>query len=757
MTMLGRTNARRLALLTSVAICGLTCTGSVIAATPDQPADNGTAVAAAPDAKQDGTINEIVVTARKRSENIQDVPATVNVIGAVQLAQTHAVQLTDIGAYVPGLQIDSQGTPGLATISIRGIAPLSSTATTGTYIDESPLGSSTGTGQRPGAQALDLLPYDVERIEVLEGPQGTLYGANSLGGLVKYVLTTPHLYDTDAEIGGDIEGISGAHEPGGGARAMINSALIEGKLGIIASGAFENTPGYIDNANTGQKGQNGVQEQTGRVTLLYKPTDDLSIKLTGLYQHINADGNSLIALNPVTLQPLHGDLTDNNLLPNTFTRDLKYVSAEVNWDLEWATLLSASSFSDDEDVQTIDYTRQFGEIFQLLAGAPADNRVRFPVDLDLQKYTQEFRLSSPIGGVIEWMTGVYLDYEKGTDSQLLYDETADGTPVAGQNPGVVIGTPSTYREYAAFGNVTYHFTDRFDITGGVRFAENVQDFGQVFNNSVLGPGSDISDHSSEGVWTYSVNPRFHITQDIMAYARIASGYQPGGPNVSLPGQGVPPSVASSTLENYEIGLKSSFWDRRATLNVSAFDLEWNGIQVNATTPSGITYSANGGTATSRGFQADGVVSPVDGLQIGGQVTYTEAIFTEPVPSLGALSGTSIPLIPRWAGAITADYSQPLYADWKGHIGVGLRLVGDRFSSGPAAANQFKTPAYQALDLNMDVSNDRYTVRLFAKNLSDERGYLTDTSITSALTGQSVQVEGAIIQPRTIGMAIDVKL
>jgi iron complex outermembrane receptor protein len=739
--MIGRTNARRLALLASVAVCA-----SVGASA---------AVAAATDAAQSGALSEVVVTARKRSENVQDVPATVNVVGASQLAQAHVTQLADIGAYVPGLQIDSAGTPGLTTVSIRGIAPLSSTATVGTYIDETPLGSSSGTGQRPGAQSLDLLPYDVQRIEVLEGPQGTLYGANSLGGLIKYVLTTPNLDKSEVRLGADALGISGASQIGGGGRMMVNAPLIDGKLGIIASGAFENTPGYIDNVATGEKDQNKLQQQSLRLALLYKPTDDLSIKLGGLYQRINADGGSVVGLDPVTLKPIGGDLTDNNVVPYTFQRRLTYYSAEVNLDLHWANLLSATSYSDDFDLQTIDYTRQFGDIFNLLTGAPADNRVRFPAALDLKKYTQELRLSSPSGNKIEWIVGGYVTYENGTDSQNLYDETDTNAPVAGQYPAVIIGAPTIYREYAGFGTVTYHFTDRFDLTGGVRYAENVQDFRQVFNNSVLGPASDLSGHSSEGVFTYSVNPRFHVTEDIMAYARVASGYQPGGPNLSLPG--VPPTVASSTLENYEVGLKSTFWDRRALLNLDVFDLEWNGIQVNATTPSGITYTANGGTARSRGFQADGSVSPASGLQFGGQVTYTDAVFTEAVPSLEALSGSRIPMIPHWAGAITADYSLPLSADWNAHIGVGLRLVDNRFASGPTSAVQFKVPAYQALDLNMDLSNDRYTVRLFAKNLADTRGYLSDISLTSALTGQAVQVEGAIIQPRTIGISVDLKL
>jgi len=739
--MIDRTNARRLALFASVTFCAsLTL---------------GIAAAAADEASPRSTVSEVVVTARKRSERVQDVPATVNVIGAAQLEQTHVTQLTDIGAYVPGLQIDSQGTPGLTQISIRGIAPLSSGATVGTYIDEAPVGATSGTAQRSGAQSLDLLPYDVDRIEILEGPQGTLYGANSLGGLIKYVLTTPHLDQTEVRMGADAMGISGSGELGGGGRLMINTPLIDGKLGIIASGAIEQTPGFIDNSTTGQKDQNGVEQASLRFAMLYQPTNNLSIKLGALYQYIDAKGNSTVALNPTTLRPISGGLADNDALPNTFERQLFHYSAEINLDLHWAKLLSATSYSDDRDIQTIDYTPETGELFYLAGGAPADNVVRFPSNLDLQKYTQEFRLTSTNGQRLEWLVGAYITYEKGTDSQIIYDETATGAPVPGLYPALVAELPSIYREYAGFGSATYHFSDRFDLTAGVRYAENVQDFSQITSNSVLGPAADIPGHSSQGVATYNVSPSFHVTKDIMAYARVASGYQAGGPNEALPG--VPPSVAASTLENYEIGLKSDFWERRATFNVAAFDLEWSDIQLNAVTQTGIDYTANGGAARSRGVEADGVVNPVHGLQLGAEATYTDATFTESAPDVGVLSGARIPYIPQWAGALTADYRRALNADWYAHVGVGLRLVGTRYSVGPASADQFKTPGYQALDANMDLSNARYTIRLYIKNLTDERAYLTDSAETNALTGQLMQVEGAIIQPRTIGLSLDVKL
>ena len=189
-------------------------------------------------------------------------------MGGPEITEFHVTQLTDIGAYVPGLQVDSAARPDRPS-SASEASPPGSNATVATYIDDTPIGSSSF-HDRGASYGLDLLPYDVQRIEVLEGPQGTLYGANALGGLIKYVLTQPSLTKTDIRFGGDVEGISGSDSAGGGARAMINTPLVEDKLGFLASYAFENTPGYIDNTQTGQKDQNGVVQESGRLALLWQ-------------------------------------------------------------------------------------------------------------------------------------------------------------------------------------------------------------------------------------------------------------------------------------------------------------------------------------------------------------------------------------------------------------------------------------------------------------------------------------------------------
>lgn len=721
-------------------------------------------------AGNESQVTEVIVTAQKRTENVQNVPSAVSVVGAQELTDRHVTRLSDIGDYVPGLRIDSAGgTPGQTTISIRGITPIGTSATVGTYVDDIPLGGSS-LYSSANSLSLDLLPYDVSRIEVLRGPQGTLYGASTMGGLLKYSLVTPSLDKLEERVGAEVLGVTGAGDPGGGVRASINAPVIKGKLGVLASYAFQDTPGYIDDAQTGQDNQNGVRQQSGRLGLLWKPQDNIRVNLGALYQQIDSDGNGTVALSPATRDPVFGGLKDANFLAQPFRKEISLLYGTVNWDFGWATLTSATSYDDTRTKTTLDTSRTYGVLLPLFVGggnpaitAALPNGVSpFDIQLKLQKYTQEFRLASPAGQRIEWLIGGFFTYEKSTFQQTvgLQDPTGGvqavlGVPFStlGLSTLAVAQLPSIYREYAGFGDLTLHVTDRFDLAGGLRYASNNQSFRQISSGALLPPGSTPG-YSSEDVVTYSFSPSYRIAPDILSYIRIASGYQPGGPNVALPG--VPPTVGSDTLTNYEIGLKSKFWGRRATLNVDAFYIDWKDIQVGGTTAQGLAFLANGGTAKSQGFEAEGSVTPIQGLNLSGTFAYTYSVLTENVPALGGLDGARLPNVPRFSGSLQASYSHRVYADWVGRIGGGVRLQGSRYSDVSSSPRAFRLPAYGALDLNADVSNGRYTVRLFAKNLTDERVYTTFNPTLNGATGQIVQIEGAVLQPRTIGVSVDAK-
>jgi len=701
------------------------------------------------------TLEEITVTAQKRTENLQSVPATVSVVGTDALNELHATQLTDIGAYVPGLQVDSFGAPGQTILSIRGISPISANATVGSYIDDTPIGS-TGFHDRGGSYALDLLPYDVRQIEVLSGPQGTLYGANALGGLIKYDLTTPSLNSSEFRVGGTLFGIDHSSGVGSGFRGYANTPLIPGTLGMIASVGQERTPGFIDNSATGRKDQNADLQRSARLGLLWQISDEASLKVNGLYANTSSDGVATVALDPVTLKPLTGDLTDNNLRPNTYDNTLWYFAATLNWKLPFADFVSATSWSKKSDrfIQEATYTYQ--PLLPLLGG-PADGTVDFPLYISAKRFSQELRLSSNTQGPIDWLAGLYYDYEKGTNTQFLRTFDASGASLAslGIDPIFAAALPTIYREYSAFANLTWHATNRLDFGGGIRYARNVQGFSQIIEpGSPILPASNVPGKSAEGVTTWLGRANFEFTDDIMGYGLVSTGYQAGGPNTSLPG--VPPSVSSSKLTNYELGLKTTLLDGRAILNLSAFDLEWKKIQVPGSLPSGISYIANGGGARSRGVQVESTIKLAQGLELRANGSYTDAKLTDDAPTAFGFKGDRLPLVPQVAGSLRLDYQHPAFADWNYHAGTGLRYSGRRYSVGLFALDGLPTAAYTALDANTDLSNSNWTFRLFAKNLTDKRAYLTSFSFGDLSGAAAVQNEGIVLQPRTIGLAVDYK-
>ena len=224
----------------------------------------------------DALIEEVLVTAQKRTENVQDVPSSVSVFDSRRVRQLHATTILDYAAYIPGLNVSSGGGPGQTMITLRGIAPVGPGAVVGYYVDDTPLGSSSNYG---GARefGLDLMPYDVERIEVLRGPQGTLYGAGAMGGLLKYVLRRPSVTDFEAWAGAETFGISSAADFGWGVRAGANVPLAAERVGLWGSYFEQQTPGYVDNAHTGAQDENDVSQRGGRLALLWQINDALSL------------------------------------------------------------------------------------------------------------------------------------------------------------------------------------------------------------------------------------------------------------------------------------------------------------------------------------------------------------------------------------------------------------------------------------------------------------------------------------------------
>jgi outer membrane receptor protein involved in Fe transport len=693
----------------------------------------------------DTTLGEVIVTAQKRAENVRSVPSSVSVVGQSQLENFHVTQLSDIAGYVPGLQVTSTGSAGQQFVSLRGIAPISPGANVGTYVDETPLGSS-GIWQRETVFQLDLLPYDVERLEILRGPQGTLYGAGSMGGLLKYIMRSPDLETYEFRAGGGVSDVEGADDLGNIFRVGANLPLVKGRFALRASYSLNENAGYIDNELTGDEDINDGEQESARLALLWQLNDAISLELSGMMQSIDSDNNANVALDPTTFRPIGSDLGNDLVVDEPFGKDIDYYAATLTWDLGFAELVSATGYSDISTDQRIDATLAFGG-FPALVGEPPGISY-FDLGLDLTRFTQEFRLTSSGDEDLQWQLGAFYTEEDADNTQLISLKALDGSPVPILDPLADLAVPTDYTELAFFANGSYKFTDRFELGAGVRYASNDQDFAQVVTGGIILPIGTTPGESDENVVTWMITPKWQLTDDAMFYLRVATGYQPGGPNVALPG--VPPSVDSSELTSYELGLKSDLADNRLQLDVAVFYIDWEDIQI--TDDDGVTsWLINGGTAESQGIELTTTYSPTDNLRLGLNATYTDATVTNDVPSLGGADGDQLPYVPELAFSVTADYYFPIGSEWEGRIGGGYRWLDDRMTALESNPGTFLLDSYGALDLNADFGNDHWTFRVYGKNVTDERSY---SNIATGLGGTTPHLIGTPIQPLTYGLEID---
>jgi outer membrane receptor protein involved in Fe transport len=772
--------------------CLTTAIGAALALVAVGPAlaQDATAPAASPQAGQTAspteaqTLDQVVVTANKRKENIREVATSVSVVSETQLENLNSTQLSDYSSYVPGLQLQSSGTPGQTQVSMRGIAALSPGSTVGTYVDETPIGSN-NLYQQATLYTLDLLPYDVERVEVLRGPQGTLYGAGAMGGLIKYAMKKPDPTMTEFRVGAGLSDTQGADNLGWDYRLGMNVPLVDDSVALRASYARNDIAGYVDNIVDGRKDLNDGKQTSGRVSLLWH-NDAASVQFSAMQQKIDSDNNAAIALDPVSFKPVAG-LSNYVYVDEPFKKDLDYYSLAVNWDAGFADFISATSYSKASTDFTQDVTVLYGG---LLAGAGLPGSSYLHQTLDMNQFTQEFRLQSKTGERFEWLLGAFYDHEDGDNHQFVPLNQLDGSPLPPPFDAIFgvlgqVSIPSTYKETAVFGDASFKFTDRFKLGAGVRFSRNEQTFVQDASGPLLINGT-FPNASSENVFTWSITPQFQVTPDTMVYAKAATGYQPGGPNVVAPG--LPPTVDSSTLTSYELGLKTGTHDNRVLFDVVAYQIDWRDIQV-ASQVNGVSGLVNGGQATSRGIEASLQWRPIDGLRLGLNAAYNDANIDEDfptitvfqtIPGLGdiradvntGLKGDRMPYVPDQTWSLTADYYVPFHNGWGANFGGGWRWVDDRTNSttnrtvitlvNPPVGEIQRTVAeplvldsYWALDLYAAFSNEHWSLRTYMKNVTDERGYSSMTDMTDQVGGTGTHhIRAVPIQPRTIGLEVD---
>jgi iron complex outermembrane receptor protein len=700
----------------------------------------------------DDALTTIVVTAEKREEQLKDVPMSITALGGGTLDKLQDRSFSDYAALVPGLSLVS-GDSGLTRLTLRGQNAGGDGSTVAVYLDESPFGSSNAL-LNGSVLSGDFDTWDLQRIEVLRGPQGTLYGANSEGGLLKFVSTAPVLgsFSGAVETTGESVARGGT---GGDVRAMLNLPLGD-KLAFRVSGFDQDVPGYINDPLTGTDGLNDGHKYGGRASLLAAPTDDLTLRITSSQQQSRYNGSNSVDIDPVTLQPAHGDLSQERLItePSSFKYENNNVT--INWNAGPFSILSTTSYGVLNSDTVRDATNvlldppatvTYGEA--LGAGVLLDNSA------DLKKFTQELRLSSAASDRLEWQVGGYFTREIGLLDQHLNGFTNPGDASLGNFEVVTLA--STYKESAGFGNLTYHFNSQFDIQAGGRWSTNEQTGTETVSGPLAGPTpTEFSTPSKGHVFTYSVAPRWHVDADTMVYARLSTGYRPGGPNVLPPGlpAGVPLEYGADKTTNVELGIKSTLLEGLLSIDVAAFHVDWTNIQL-LELVDGFTVNGNGGTARSQGLEWNFGYVPVHGLTLNWTGAYTDANLTSPAPAAHGNSGDPLPYAPKWSTSLDGEYDWAAFASYKAFAGGTWSYVGTRstdFGSSVDTTAQVGLPSYHTYAVRLGLDNDRYRFTLYGKNLADSRG------ITSYMSSGAPGLMGemGVIQPRTVGLTLSAK-
>jgi outer membrane receptor protein involved in Fe transport len=693
------------------------------------------------------TVQELIVTADKRDEKLLNVPMSLTALPGDTLDKLQDRSFADYAALVPGLTL-TPSQPGISRLTLRGLNTGGVASTVSVYVDESPVGSSSGLVDA-ATYAADFDTFDVQRIEVLRGPQGTLYGANSEGGLIKFVTNAP---DPSA-LGGALElgGQSVSHgQTVGSADGMFN-APIGTRAAVRFSGFYQDLPGWVDDPMTGQHAVNRGSKYGGRASFLWHATDDLTIRLTASSQDIRNRGNPDVDVNPVTFAPDHGDLTQERFITEPSRFSYQNYNATVNWDLHIADLVSSTSYSRVHTFERADETAALGGLLTAVFGTPLGAFLDQRVNDD--KFTQELRLTSRAPQRLEWQVGGFYTRETGLIDQTVGSfSTPSGAP-SGLPTLEAASIASIYKEFAAFASASYHFNSAFDVQVGGRYSHNSQSGTEHTSGLLLGAPVTFTTPSTENVFNYLVTPRWHLTDTTMLYARVSNGYRPGGPNVLPPAApvGTPRTYLHDTTTSYEAGLKSSLLDGRLTVDIAAFLTQWNNVQL-LEIVNNFAVNGNGGKARSDGVEWDATFVPVHGLTLAFNGAYTDAKLTSNAPAVGGVNGDRLPWIPKISATLDGEYDWTSFGDTTAFVGATWSFVGDR-ESDFTATGQVNVPSYQTVNLRAGLDLHRWRIQVYAKNVTDKRGIANLSPPGAAPGGDRTAV---IIQPRTVGVALSAK-
>ena len=713
------------------------------------------------DENQDDTdsvgFDEIIVTASRREQLLQDVPASVFAVDPETFKAAGMINIGDIIAYTPGFNMMNGGQRGTGSITARGVSQEGSTATVAVYLDDVPM-TSNSSFTFGGGLFFDGLLGEIERIELIKGPQGTLFGATAIGGAIRYITKKPALEEMR---GGASTNLSTTKDGGFNQiyNAYLSVPLVESKVGLSVAGFYDKNAGYIDLVDTAT---GAVIEENADNTefygfsgdILIQASENMELRLKAIHQKQKYNGLSVVDLDGDSLNPQFAPLTNDDALSES---ESKYtsISGSLDYDFEWATLNLTSSYVEFGRASVGDITADLAVLADLLQRAPSGTTTSVPfiADMSSKKYTQEARLTSQDNDKFEWILGLFYTKETTHNIQIAIAEPT------GFNL-FTLNFPDNYREYAAFGNFTYYITPEFDVGFGLRYSNTETGLQQISSGALIGPGQDI-DPVQANVQSYLATARYRPNENLSLYARVASGYRPATGNLPIivPGLGnvAPLVVKQDSLWSYEVGAKGKTDDGIFSYDMSLWYIDWSEFQAFVSI-SGVSVGGNAeGGVTAKGFEGTFTLNPTENFTVTSSVAYTDSTLNSDEPQLNALAGQSVPNIPKWTLSINARHDFNLSDDMTGHFSGGFRYSqGSRsgFTDGDIGDATVNIPSesYVLADLNAGIKNGDISLNIYITNLFNNDAFVSTRGSlipgTSMVNGQATPA-----RPRTIGAVL----
>ncbi len=787
-------------LLSSVAASGA---GAQEAATPGANATSAT-VTKSPIEKS-AEIQSVVVTAQKRKEDVSKVPISISVIGGDQLAAQHIGDYADITRSIPNISFSGGGGggdagdgPGLSNIEIRGVSSTAGSATVGIYVDDISL--TVANAYSMGSAEPKF--FDLDRVEVLRGPQGTLYGASSMGGTLKFITNQPNLKEQETSFYSEVSSVKGG-EGGYTANVVVNEPLILNELALRFGVQGGHQGGYINQVNdTGSVTNYGINWQDDsviRLALKWSPTKDLTITPAVFYQKVST-GDTDVSYSQILISGEATGIPLNKYETNKQVREpgvdkLLVPSLTVNYGMNEGDLTSVSSyfkrnFDRTQDGSFINSVQLSGYIINNPSLSAAIMALPSQVQLENQvaQFSQELRFASkpydPSLSPVTWMVGAYYANESTTiiesDPILGLNATFAAFGVSPTDPTVLanalpIGFPGNVsyhgnysyhnRQESIFGELNYYFMPTLHATMGMRYVRADAEF---TNNQSLfynGGTTENSSGTSGSKSTPKLSLIWEATPTDTLFASAAEGFRVGGTNPPIP-QGLchlltpnPLSYAADSLWSYELGDKSRFLNNRVALNASLFYVKWKNMQQDLVLPCDFDYDVNVGDATTYGAEIELKVKPISSVLIGlaGGVTHATLDNSDGADAgvVGAVAGAAIAGVPRFNVALTGQYDFNLSDDYYGFVRAAVHWTGDSHGGFAMLPNgainpDFNRPEYNTVDASTGLNWDKWEVSLFVKNL------LNDNQVIQRPIVQSTLGEIYRIEPRTLGISLSAK-